>query len=239
MITRAVDDQTAHELLGERFRQQLKLDGNYLNVTFICSKTDDINVDEAADVFGLSQMLQELSDAKVTCSKLNNTLRLEKVRMRKEAVSAFVDEIDDHISRYDALSNDLAKGKSVTLPKILPQKRGQADTGRHNKRRRVEAVTSQDAQSTSAEDLWADLEKGMPKPSADNHSAQQDIQSMTEYLKSQKRAAMDEKRRLQERIDDGKVSIRNYHIQPQSPPPVLFLKAMENKRLLMFLRMSY
>jgi hypothetical protein len=43
-ITRAVDDKAAKSLLGESFKRQLKYDGTYSRVTFICSKTDDISV---------------------------------------------------------------------------------------------------------------------------------------------------------------------------------------------------
>lgn len=38
-INRAVDDKAAKNLLGQSFRRQLKYDGTYSAVTFICSKT--------------------------------------------------------------------------------------------------------------------------------------------------------------------------------------------------------
>jgi hypothetical protein len=47
-IARAVDDKIAEELLGTEFKQQLKLDGNYSQVTIVCSKTDVIPAPEAA-----------------------------------------------------------------------------------------------------------------------------------------------------------------------------------------------
>ena len=40
-IKRAVDDGTAKELLGEQFKRRLLMDGNYGNVCFICTQTDD------------------------------------------------------------------------------------------------------------------------------------------------------------------------------------------------------
>lgn len=52
-VGRAVDDKSAKSLLGESFRRQLKYDGIYSRVTFICSKTDDISITEAADSLGL------------------------------------------------------------------------------------------------------------------------------------------------------------------------------------------
>jgi hypothetical protein len=45
-IHRAIDDKTAKDLLGENFRRQLLMDGQYGNITFICTKTDDIKNSE-------------------------------------------------------------------------------------------------------------------------------------------------------------------------------------------------
>jgi len=42
-INRAVDDKAAKSLLGESFKRQLKYDGKFSRITFICSKTDDIS----------------------------------------------------------------------------------------------------------------------------------------------------------------------------------------------------
>lgn len=42
-ITRAVDDKTAKSLLGDSFKRQLKYDGTYSAVTFICSKTGEFS----------------------------------------------------------------------------------------------------------------------------------------------------------------------------------------------------
>lgn len=40
-INRAVDDKAAKNLLGSAFRRQLKFDGTYSAITFICSKTGE------------------------------------------------------------------------------------------------------------------------------------------------------------------------------------------------------
>lgn len=53
-INRAVDDKAAKSLLGESFKRQLKMDGGFNSVTFICSKTDDVSLEEAQDSLGLS-----------------------------------------------------------------------------------------------------------------------------------------------------------------------------------------
>jgi hypothetical protein len=45
-IKRAVDDGTAKELLGEQFKRRLLMDGQYGNVSFICTQTDDCEATE-------------------------------------------------------------------------------------------------------------------------------------------------------------------------------------------------
>lgn len=57
-ITRAVDDKSAKTLLGESFKRQLKFDGMYDRVTFICSKTDEISMMETATCLGFRGRLE-------------------------------------------------------------------------------------------------------------------------------------------------------------------------------------
>ncbi|KAG8716350.1 hypothetical protein FRC09_015864 [Ceratobasidium sp. 395] len=62
-ITRAVDDKTAKDLLGEAFRTQL-MNGNYddSTITFIATKTDDLSCTEVIGALGLDDdpELQEI-----------------------------------------------------------------------------------------------------------------------------------------------------------------------------------
>ncbi|TGJ81074.1 hypothetical protein E0Z10_g7676 [Xylaria hypoxylon] len=210
MIARAVDDQAAQELLGTQFKQQLQLDGNYSNVTFVCSKTDDIIVHEAAQDLGLSDELQKLCNVTRNLSALKASLELERLDQRKTAISMYAEEVDKHIDRYEKLRNLQSKGETVTPPKEYLRKRKVSEhrTARPNKRRRVNSdEESQDTQWVSTEDRWRDLEKGMPKFSAEYQLTHEDIQLMTEYLRSQKQTAIDEKGNLQENIEDGKYRI--------------------------------
>ncbi|KAL0020935.1 hypothetical protein WJX79_001191 [Trebouxia sp. C0005] len=50
-ITRAVDNRTAKDLLGENFRRQMLMDGQCGSITFICTKTDVIQVSETVRAF--------------------------------------------------------------------------------------------------------------------------------------------------------------------------------------------
>ncbi|KAI0448945.1 hypothetical protein F5B21DRAFT_509652 [Xylaria acuta] len=211
MITRAVDDQAAQELLGTGFKRQLKLDGNYSNLTFICSKTDDINVHEAVDGLGLAEDAKKLSSAKHNLATWSASSKLEKTKERRDAISMFAGEVDKHIDKYERLRTQQANGKTVTPPKEHPRKR---KIGPHltraSKRRRVDLNEgSEETQWASTEDRWGDLEKGMPKFSAEHHLTQQDIQTMTEYLRCQKLTAIDEKETLEEKIYHDEQRLEN------------------------------
>ena len=59
-INRAVDDKAAKILLGDSLKRQLKFDGGFGSVTFICSKTDDISITEAQEALGLEKDLRLL-----------------------------------------------------------------------------------------------------------------------------------------------------------------------------------
>lgn len=48
-INRAVDDKVAQDLLGQNMRVQLHMDGAANDLTFICTKTDDVSVSEVQE----------------------------------------------------------------------------------------------------------------------------------------------------------------------------------------------
>ncbi|RPD61950.1 hypothetical protein L226DRAFT_613292 [Lentinus tigrinus ALCF2SS1-7] len=56
-ITRAVDDKTARDLMGDAFRMQLMMDGNYdaNAITFIATKCDDISCSEVIRALNLDE----------------------------------------------------------------------------------------------------------------------------------------------------------------------------------------
>ncbi|KAK3706114.1 hypothetical protein LTR37_012941 [Vermiconidia calcicola] len=73
-INRAVDDKAAKTLLGNTFKRQLKYDGTYSAVSFICSKTDDISRTEAADSLQLGAEMDEIEDKLTEISKRRRDL---------------------------------------------------------------------------------------------------------------------------------------------------------------------
>ena len=84
-IKRAVDDGTAKELMGEQFRRRLLMDGNYGNVFFVCTQTDDLEATEtmrdhqdvAEQVPGRWNEMSELAK-KISCIETKITDKLQE-----------------------------------------------------------------------------------------------------------------------------------------------------------------
>lgn len=127
-ITRAVDDKAAKNLLGEGFRRQLKYDGTYSAITFICSKTDDISNTEATDSLGLADRMTALDD---DLDKLESELKqrkkqLDKLKDQKVVYRTIAENAEEQQDVWEQLRDDYGDGKPVyaPAPKSSKRKRG-------------------------------------------------------------------------------------------------------------------
>ncbi|KAK7923086.1 hypothetical protein PG985_007157 [Apiospora marii] len=165
-IKRAVDDKLAQHLLGESFKLQMKLDGHYANMTFICSLTDDFNMGEMAHSFGMGHDYAENEKA---IENTNATIASEEVERKKLEVDisnkkAEKKRLSKQIERYRELQVQAAQGKSVVAPTPSGKKRkstfaqnqpakkqhGPADLSQSN-RQRQRHLTLADIESTLRE----------------------------------------------------------------------------------------
>ncbi|KAK4947818.1 hypothetical protein LTR10_013326 [Elasticomyces elasticus] len=98
-ITRAVDDKSAKNLLGDSFKRQLKMDGGYNAVTFICSKTDDISITEAQDSLGLEEELGPMWAKwdELRAKKSSMKRKLEGLKDTRSDISAAMDVADEEL----------------------------------------------------------------------------------------------------------------------------------------------
>ena len=115
-ITRAVDDKTAQNLLGHEFRRQLQLDGTYSNITFVCSKTDDISVTEALKVMPKEERAYKISEQRHRLESELKKLEKKPGTMNKR-ISEFTKAIDAHDKEIDRMEKALrsAKGQDSVL----------------------------------------------------------------------------------------------------------------------------
>eukprot|EP00934_Nitzschia_sp_Nitz4_P006876 Nitzschia sp. Nitz4//scaffold16_size188269//174378//181326//NITZ4_001819-RA/size188269-augustus-gene-0.84-mRNA-1//1//CDS//3329538601//6866//frame0 len=127
-IKRAVDDGTAKELLGEQFRRQLLMDGQYGNVSFICTQTDDCETTEimrdhediARAVEGrwerMNLFLEQIGTVDQCMSELvqreeQMQNELEDVQISLKALQEDIDDIGD-AGETDVLAERIAETKS-------------------------------------------------------------------------------------------------------------------------------
>ncbi|KAB5577792.1 Dynamin family-domain-containing protein [Coniochaeta sp. 2T2.1] len=117
-MNRAVHDKTAKDLLGDQFKRQLKYDGIYDLVTFICSKTDDISnteIDRINDtVRQLAQSIRDLKD-------------------QKAALRQTIDQVDGDTEVWEELDYQNANGRTVYAPPT-----NNSQSGGRKKRKRLQ-----------------------------------------------------------------------------------------------------
>ncbi|KAK4163169.1 hypothetical protein QBC43DRAFT_67836 [Cladorrhinum sp. PSN259] len=145
-ITRAVDDKTAKSLLGDSFRRQLKFDGTYSAVTFICSKTDDISVTEAAESLNLEE---EISDAWKRIEELRGRIRgikkqLADLKSEQDTTDELIDKNDTAWDQWEALINRFWNGETVYAPKFPTKKRKRQSNPKGSRKNRVSSDLDDD-----------------------------------------------------------------------------------------------
>ncbi|KAG2164356.1 hypothetical protein JADG_004095 [Aureobasidium aubasidani] len=172
-INRAVDDKAAKNLLGSTFRRQLKYDGTYSAVTFICSKTDDISNTEATDSLDLGDEIDKLEDQLTAIDRHRREAEKEakKLRDQKGSLSETMDTCDDEVDRWEALKEKLDDGEAVypPAPKTL-------------KRKRSSSSTDSEDDGNSSDDSDHDSDRSPPLTA-------EDIDSNIRDLKDQKKQA--------------------------------------------------
>ncbi|KAJ2931653.1 hypothetical protein H1R20_g5445, partial [Candolleomyces eurysporus] len=114
-ITRAVDDKTARDLLGDAFKMQLMMDGNYDDhcITFIASKCDDISCSEvisALDLYSdpvledIEERIESLAEQISECKK-TKTANDKLIKTMEKELKDLRDRHEDHKEHLEALRN--------------------------------------------------------------------------------------------------------------------------------------
>lgn len=153
-INRAVDDKAAKSLLGESFKRQLKMDGGFNSVTFICSKTDDISLEEAQDSLGLSDEMEPDWEELEKLVKKSKSMKkqMDEMKDTKAVYGESMNDLDEQIEVWDGLKEKLEGGGAVfpPKPKIAGKKRkGNSNDKARKKQRRTK---SSDDESDDVED---------------------------------------------------------------------------------------
>lgn len=213
-INRAVDDKAAKTLLGDSFKRQLKYDGGFGNVTFICSKTDDISITEATDSLELEDEISGLDDEERKQEEKENDLQ-DRVAELKESQAIFgqaYDEAVDDIELWDDLKDRMNEGKPVyaPVPKSAKRKRG-GSSKKSRKRRQTEddddedfIVSDDDASVSDADTDNDDDDVQAPRQLL----TEEDIEAKLDELKETKKSARRQRNELDHTIKDVRLEIR-------------------------------
>ncbi|MCJ1400989.1 hypothetical protein MMC11_004200 [Xylographa trunciseda] len=137
-IIRAVDDKAAKNLLGESFKRQLKMDGGFSSVTFICSKTDDISLTEASDSLGLDEENGPAWDEMDRYARIQKDLKkeLEELAETKTAYGETVADVDEQLELWEELEVKIKDGNTVYPPTHDKKRKKSGSEGPRKKARR-------------------------------------------------------------------------------------------------------
>jgi GTPase SAR1 family protein len=124
-ITRAVDDKAAKTLLGESFKMQLKYDGGFSSVTFVCSKTDDISIMEAVEALGLQEQVADLRKQELRHMEPMKTIQDEIIDLQqsREMFQTALKDTSEELEKWLELQEKLETGETVYAPARQENKR--------------------------------------------------------------------------------------------------------------------
>ncbi|OCL10223.1 hypothetical protein AOQ84DRAFT_387654 [Glonium stellatum] len=209
-INRAVDDKAAKSLLGESFKRQLKYDGTYSNVTFICSKTDDISITEASDSLGLNEQIYEFDDQKIETEKQISSLQnnIKELRESKEVYKDIIDDADDEQEIWEKLRDEVDDGKTAYAPKPKSEKRKRGFSEEKQRKRRQRSGSGSGFGSESdGSDTEASDELGSEGDDRGAPLTAEQIRSKLEEIKNTKKNARRERQDLEQKIKDTRKEI--------------------------------
>ena len=213
-ITRAVDDKAAKTLLGDSFKRQLKYDGGFSNVTFICSKTDDISITEATDSLGLEEQISGLdSQEKAFKRKIEDLQeKIADLSADKDRLKMDQDTADEDVEIWESLLDQLSSGDTVFAPANSKSKRKRsAPKEKDRKRRRTDDdesdedfIVDDDESEASQSDTESEDDVQAPRQPL----TEADIKAKLEELKSFRKDARRARVALEQQIKDVRVEIR-------------------------------
>jgi GTPase SAR1 family protein len=148
-ITRAVDDKAAKTLLGTTFKCQLKYDGSYGAVTFICSKTDDISTTEATDALQLGDIMATQDAERDSIDRENNTVRHEKRELQadRDTQDDLREQHDEQITYWEEVLQNIESGRPGDATVSLTKKRKRATDHESTEAFDDQSLTVQQVQS--------------------------------------------------------------------------------------------
>ncbi|KAK1752155.1 hypothetical protein QBC47DRAFT_306133 [Echria macrotheca] len=219
-ITRAVDDKTAKSLLGDSFRRQLKYDGTYSAVTFICSKTDDISITEAAESLDMEDEVgvnwNKIQENKRTIAGIKTDIR--GLREERDKIDDRIEENDTTRDKWEKLSEKINDGETVYEPtEDSPSKKRKRQTKpAGNRKNRRSADSDEDFTDSESERSDSDKENGRPATPEGKVLTAEDVEQKMAELKAERKRLRESRREMEEKVAAARVQIRKLQDETDS-----------------------
>lgn len=157
-IKRAVDDEAARKLLGMSSRLQMKLDGIYSNVTFICTMTDAVQLAESVEAFDKDGQIQAIFAREDDLEKMIGAKKecIEQLGEQIGAGNAAAGELEKELNVWEALQKKQKKGQPVYPPRVPAKRKRTAAPARRRRRQQVEDDDSDEDGTAGQDPLTAD-----------------------------------------------------------------------------------
>ncbi|KAF9055172.1 hypothetical protein BDZ89DRAFT_1055778 [Hymenopellis radicata] len=176
-ITRAVDDKTARDLLGDAFRMQLMSDYDDHSITFIASKCDDISCTEVIRAL----QLDEDEDLEAIDERIDeNEDKAKALKKEKTTVERALKGIDEEIKDERAIQKELEahvkalKNGDKFTPKLTAKNKKVAGSKRKNSRRGKAGKSKRQRSIDDDDDSEAEDSDGDHSDSDDDSDAKSD-----------------------------------------------------------------
>ncbi|KAL8835488.1 MAG: hypothetical protein Q9170_003290 [Blastenia crenularia] len=218
-INRAVDDKAAKSLLGESFKRQLKMDGGFSAVTFICSKTDDISIMEAQDSLGLDEKMGPSWEELDRLSAKQKALKkqLEKFNETKNVYEDVANDADEQIEVWETLQESVNDGKTAFAPKAksASKKRKAGDKDRPSKKKKQKKSSDAgdsdfiDDEVEAGDDSHdSDEDQGNDSSEDGEPLTEDQITTKLQELKTTKKDARKQKAEIKEKVEEVRKQLK-------------------------------
>lgn len=183
----------------------MKYDGTYSAVTFICSKTDDISVTEAAESLGIEE---EISESWARIQELTSDIRklrddMAELKDERNVCSDLIDKIEQSWDKWEALGSKLAGGATVYAPSSPSKKRKRQTQPKHSRKDLASSDVESDFSDSDGSDSSDKENQGSQAEEREPLTADQ-IDAKLAALKSEKRDVRSRKKEIEDKIRAGR-----------------------------------
>lgn len=209
-INRAVDDKAAKILLGDSFKRQLKYDGGFSSVTFICSKTDDISITEAIDSLGLEEKVAEFEEHQEQCDEQIKQIRrkIEDLDESREVYKIAMSSVSEDMEIWETLQEQLDEGKPAFAPLPKTHKRKKAGSSMQPRKKKQDFDDDTDDNFQDSDDDESESDTEVTFQAKRTRLSEADIKEKLKELRETKKNARREGIQIKHSIDELKPQVR-------------------------------